>query len=206
MYCNIVLNILLLHACELEAFQFHLLPAPTNIQNQVKGILTPGRTTALILLMVVYQSVFSALMYAQTGPPYDRPSPRRFLYFVCSFSAPSFICFFIVLVSTILLVIRLKQNLEWRNEAAKQSQRGSKELRVARSVIAVCTIFTICFVPNVSTKFEYADPYLGNLTRIVFVFTALFQVVNSAVNIFVYYSMSTKYREVFIDLFCKKRT
>ena len=164
--------------------------------------------------MVVYQTILSALMFAHTGPPYDKPSTTRFLYYVCSFSAPSFICFFIVLVSTILLVVRLKQNLEWRDEATSQSTGSgtAKELKAARSVIAICTIFIICFVPNVTTlvmsavypRFDLLDPYLGNLSRIIFIFSFLFQVMNSAVNIFVYYSMSTKYREVFIELFCKK--
>ena len=165
--------------------------------------------------MVVYQAVFAVLNFGFTGPPYDKPSPRRFLYYICSFSAPSGICFGIVVVSTTVLVIRLKRNLEWRNEATKTYPGGTgntKERKAARSVIAICTIFIVCFVPNVTNlvvsnvfpQFDPRDAYWGNLSRIVFILSFVFQVVNSSVNIVVYYSMGTKYREVFKDLFFKK--
>ena len=181
----------------------------------MKEIVTTRRTTGVILAMVMYQATFALLMFADTPLPYDAPSTRRKLYYFCSFSAPSCICFVVVLVSTSVLVVRLKRNMEWRNEATKQStsESGStKERKAARSVIAVCTIFIICFLPNVAVlvisiaypKFDIRDPYLGNLARVVFIFSFLFQVVNSTVNIFVYYNMSTKYREVFNALLCKK--
>ena len=176
----------------------------------MKEIVTTRRTTGVILAMVKYQATFALLMFAHTPLPYDAPSARRKLYYFCSFSAPSCICFVVVLVSTSVLVVRLKRNIEWRNEASESGY--TKERKAARSVIAVCTIFIICFLPNVAVlvisiaypKFDIRDPYLGNLARVVFIFSFLFQVVNSTVNIFVYYNMSTKYREVFNALLCKK--
>ena len=181
----------------------------------MREIVTPRRITALILVMVVYEIIFSGLQFAQTGPPYDAFHPKRMLYFICSFSAPSCICFFIVVFTTSLLVVRLRQNLEWRSEAAKQpagDSGTSKERKAARSVTVICTIFIFCFVPNVITlvaslvypKFDLRDPYLGNLSRLSYIFSLLFQVLNSTVNIFVYYFMSTRYREVFVGLFWRK--
>ena len=164
----------------------------------MKDIVTPRRTTALILVMVVYEIILAGLLFAHTGPPYDLFHPKRMLYFICSFSAPSCFCFVIVVVTTSILVVRLRQNVEWRKEAAKQSTGDSaisKEQRAARSVVVICMIFIICFIPNVIAllaslvypKYDIRDSYLGNLSRLVFIFCALIQGANSSVNILVYY-------------------
>ena len=174
------------------------------------------RTMILILTIMVYQAVFIVLLYVYPGPPYDAVNLRRTLYFNCSFSAPSFICFFLVAVSTTLLVIRLKQNLEWRNEAGKQSYKSSgsqKERKAARCVVAICIVFIVCFTPNVALfvahlmypQFSSFDPYLGSLKRVLYAFSSLLQVLSSAVNIVIYYRMGTKYREVFNALFIRQR-
>ena len=116
---------------------------------QVKEILTTKKITFLLLIMAAYQSVYIFLLYMYPGPPYNIPNQWRALFFNCSFSFPSFISFFLVLVSTTVLVVRLKQNLEWRNEAAKQSNQssgGSKERKAARCVVAICTILILSFV------------------------------------------------------------
>ncbi|KAK3799583.1 hypothetical protein RRG08_053211 [Elysia crispata] len=97
---------------------------------KVKEIFTPKRTVFLVLAMVIYQSVLIVLLYSYPGPPYDVPnSARRSRYITSSFTALSCICFFVVLISTVLLVVRLKQNLEWRKEAAKQSNKNSGSLK-----------------------------------------------------------------------------
>ena len=165
--------------------------------------------------MMVYQTVFVVLLFVYPGPPYDVFNQRRALYYNCTFSIPCFICFFAVLVSTTLLVVRLRQNLEWRKEAAKQSNQSSggfKERRAARCVVAICVIFIICFAPNAALiavslafpTFNTHDPYVGSLKRILYRFSSLLQVLSSAINILVYYKMGTKYREVFNATFCRK--
>ena len=121
-----------------------------------------------------------------------------------------------VLASTTLLVVRLMQNLEWRYEAAKQSNRSSgnpKEMKAALCVVVICTIFIIGFAPNVALflaslvypKFSPYDLYLGSLAKCLYALSSLLQVLSSAVNIAVYYRMGTKYREVFNALFCGER-
>ena len=166
--------------------------------------------------MVIYQSVLIVLLYSYPGPPYDVPnSARRSRYITSSFTALSCICFFVVLISTVLLVVRLKQNLEWRKEAAKQSNKNSgslKERKAARCVAAICTIFILCFTPNIALNFETFvslqfgshDLYLQNLMIVFYSISTMLQVLSSTVNIFVYYRMSTKYREVFKVIFNRK--
>ena len=165
--------------------------------------------------MVIYQAVLITLLYSYPGPPYDAPSAWRSRYITSSFTALSSICFFVVLISTVLLIVRLMQNLEWRNKAAKQSNKNSgslKETKAARCVAAICTIFIMCFTPNVALNFtgvvypEFTphDPYLGTLMVALYAISTMLQVLSSAVNIFVYYRMSTKYREIFKVMFHRK--
>ncbi|KAK3775631.1 hypothetical protein RRG08_051489 [Elysia crispata] len=107
---------------------------------RVKEIFTPKRILIIILITVTYQSVFIFVLFLDPGPPYDVAIQTKSHYFISSFSAPSFVCFFVVLVSTTVLVVRLKQNVEWRNEAAKQSNQNSessKERKAARNPVTL---------------------------------------------------------------------
>ncbi|RUS78162.1 hypothetical protein EGW08_014071 [Elysia chlorotica] len=137
-----------------------------------------------------------------------------------SFTLPSLICFSIVFLCTIFLVIKLNQSARWRqstsNSASSSKQEGSmssKETRVVRTVALICGIYICCFAPNVFTitamallpNFHQTDPYLGNLTAICFTIAYPCQSISSAVNIFVYFKMSTKYRETFNNIFCSRK-
>ena len=195
-------------------FQIHFLYQPLPFQ--VKEIFTPKRTMFLILIMVIYQMVFIFLLFLNPGPPYDVVNKKKSLYFMSSSSVPSFICFFVVFVSTLLLVVKLKQNVEWRSNAAKQSNTSSgsaREMKAAKCVVAICTIFIICFTPTIVLvvtgliypKFTHQDPYLGTLMRSLYALSILMQVLSSSINIFVYYAMGSKYRDVFNALFCRRK-
>ena len=138
-----------------------------------------------------------------------------------SFTLPSLICFSIVVLCTIFLVIKLNQSARWRqstsNAAASTAKQdksmSSKENRVVRTVALICAIYICCFAPNVFTitamavlpNFHQTDPYLGNFVAICFTIAYPCQSISSAVNIFVYMKMSTKYRETFNNLFCCAR-
>ena len=134
---------------------------------------------------------------------------------MCSFTAPTLICFPIVVISTSILIFRLKNTRTWRDTVVKQpNSDSSKEKKVARSVIFICSMFIICFLPNIVTlignaavtRFSLTDPYLKWLVHIIFLVTFFFQTLNSSINIFVYYSMSTRFRGVFKDVFFPKET
>ncbi|GFO48573.1 peptide receptor gpcr [Plakobranchus ocellatus] len=137
-----------------------------------------------------------------------------------SFTLPSLICFSIVVVCTTFLVIKLNQSARWRqstSNVAGSKQDGtrpisSKETRVVHTVVLICAIYIFCFAPNVFTitamavypNFHQRDPYLGNLVSVCFSVAYPCQSISSAINIFVYIRMSTKYRETFCQLFCQR--
>ena len=182
---------------------------------QVKAIVTVKRLTSLISAIGFYQLCFVLLNFIRTGPPYDVATPRRTLYMMCCFTIPSLLCFPIVLISTFFLIVRLKQSLKWRDAAINQSKSdSSKEKKVARSVIFICSLFIICFLPNILTltlsaayeEFNVFSPYLKWLVHIFYIFNFFFQTLNSSLNMLIYYSMSSKFCEVFKDVFLPNRS
>ena len=177
---------------------------------QVRTFLTPRRVKYFILIVMAYIAAFMAVFYIDIGAPFDEQIEKIGFYYFCFFALPSTTCFFIVVVTTILLVVRLRRNLEWRKQTASQSESSSsKENRVARTIIAISTIFIVCFFPNVLNlfvqiihpPFRYMDPYLGTLTVVMFTFSGVFQAISSSINIFFYYKMSSKFKRVFSETF-----
>ena len=186
--------------------------------------MTVQRTALVIAVVIVYEVTFLVIMFVWTGPPYT-PSKtstwNRKPYLMYSFSIPSCACFLVILISTIFLVTRLRS---YRNQAAwlnasqntssstnsAANKKAQKEQKAARFVVLICIIYLVCFAPNtimflvnvlLLPNLTISDPYLGWLTHILFLFSSLFQTVSSAINIFVYYSMGTKYRKVFRSIF-----
>ncbi|RUS70874.1 hypothetical protein EGW08_021363 [Elysia chlorotica] len=173
---------------------------------KIKTFLTRRRVVYLVLAIMVYLTAFLSLLYADTGPPYDSKAKKQGFYYFCFFAIPSTTCFFIVVITTIFLVIRLRRSLQFRRDTASQSEKSSdKENRIVRTIIAISMIFIICFFPNVANffaqiiypPFRFDDPYLGNLTIIMFTFSGVFQAISSSINIFFYYKMSSKFKRTF---------
>ena len=116
-------------------------------------------------------------------------------------------CTPVVAISTKTLVIRLEQTAHWRHGAANHARNDAyKERRIARSVVFVCFMFIVCFFPNVlitlattsSENFQLDDPYFKWLVVVYMTYPLLyfFQTPPSSLNIFVYYSISSRYRKL----------
>ena len=187
--------------------------------------MTVQRTALVIAVVVAYELTFVTLMFVWTGPPYlpSRTSTwNRKPYIMFSYSIPSCVCFLVISISTTFLVTRLRSHQDkasWLNASQDTSyatsgaakKKAQKEQKVARFVILICVIYLVCFAPNTKmylvnvlllSNFTTSDPYLGWLAHILYMFSSVFQIVSSSVNIFVYYSMGTKYRTVFRSIFC----
>ena len=176
----------------------------------MKTIITARRIAFLISAMAAYELSFFTVFLINTGPPYGVRRPKTPIYILGMYTVPSILCFGIVFISTLFLIIRLKQTVKWRSSAVNQTNtESSKETRVARSVVYICSIFITCFLPNVATdiarvsfkSLSLLNPKLRWLLSIIFIFNFLLQTMNSSLNIFVYYSMSSRYRQVFKELF-----
>ncbi|GFN98578.1 growth hormone secretagogue receptor type 1 [Plakobranchus ocellatus] len=198
---------------------------------KIKSIFTVRRVLLLLMIILCLQlcGVFPTYATMQLGYAKSPDTNKTTLVLTwteyslhvesttlfATFTVPSLVCFTIVVICTTFLVIKLNQTAKWRKTTANTGSKqdgniSSKELRVARTVVFICTIYIFCFAPNIFTitvmamlpNFHQTDPYLGNLTAVCFMIAYPLQSVSSAVNIFVYLRMSTKYRETFCRLFC----
>ncbi|KAK3737935.1 hypothetical protein RRG08_028559 [Elysia crispata] len=143
---------------------------------KIKTFLTRRRVVYLVLAIVAYLMAFLLLLYINTGPPYDKYVKRQSFYYFCFFAIPSTTCFFIVVITTIVLVVKLRRNLQWRREAVKNNDKSSdKEHKIVRTIIAISTIFVICFFPNVANFFSYSNGFV-NLNQEVGHWFVIFEV------------------------------
>ncbi|GFR59990.1 chemosensory receptor B [Elysia marginata] len=168
-----------------------------------------------MLTVILYHVIFVIVVYTDTGPPYNAFPQKLNFYYFSLYVIPSTTCFFIVLLSTIFLVVKVRRNQRWRKGTSTQTAKtNDKEDKLVRTIIAISTIFIICSFPTVSIfitqiihkQFRYRDPYLGTLLLLMFNIGGVFQAISSSVNIFFYYRMSSRFKKVFASLFACRRS
>ncbi|XP_035828061.1 uncharacterized protein LOC101850033 [Aplysia californica] len=197
---------------------------------KVKQILTPRRTVALIvsiflLLIATVSPVYytsrlvwkffpnrnkSLLVLSFTD---DRKEIESVAFMINNVVVPVG-AFLVVIVCTITLVLKLNEKAKWRKTSTapgKTTEISSKEKRVVKMVSFISTIFISCFCPVTVVFFFMArepefsiDGQYRNIFFVVFSFCFILESINSSVNIFVYYNMSTKYKDTFNVLFRRK--
>ena len=180
----------------------------------MKTWLSRRRSFGLVMIIITYHLVFLVFLYADPGPPYDAYPQKQAFYIFCMYTIPSTTCFFIVVFSTIFLVISLRRNQRWRRETATQSGKSSgREDRLVRTIVAISVMFIICTFPNASIllvqmvypSFNSHNPYLGTFTYFIYAIGSGLQALSSSVNIFFYYSMSSRFQKVFSAYFSLKK-
>ncbi|XP_005099532.1 FMRFamide receptor-like [Aplysia californica] len=126
--------------------------------------------------------------------------------------------FTVVLVSMVVIRIKLVQKVKWRQTASASSsamskgkQLPAKENRVVAMVTIISVIFIICFTPM--SLFLTVRAFMPELSVIgryanmnwAFLSTAfLMESINSSTNIFIYYNMSSKFKDTFQGIFFKR--
>lgn len=115
-----------------------------------------------------------------------------------------FSAFFIIIVCTFILVVELRKKTEWRVKSAKVGHVDSssnRDKKVAKMVVGMSSFFIACWTPMcasiitmiVEPRFAIGGVY-NNLFIVVSSFGFICESINSAANIFIYYTMSNKYR------------
>ncbi|CAG5127802.1 unnamed protein product [Candidula unifasciata] len=126
-------------------------------------------------------------------------------------------CFIAVVVFTTILIVKLNQTANWRQSNAYASNdtkdktkttSNTKERKVAKMVVLISVTFITSFLPAVGAFMaKYIEPeltYDGLYRRLAMVilsgsFTA--EALNSSINIFLYFKMSSKFRQTFMITF-----
>lgn len=125
------------------------------------------------------------------------------------FGALSFI---IILILTTVLICKLAQKNTWLKMASadmnKSESVSKRDKATMRMVTVIASVLIICYSPSVmlfpvtilEPEFAIGGKY-NNLFTILWTLAVLLENINSSVNIFFYYNMSTKYRKTFRKLF-----
>ncbi|KAK6959148.1 FMRFamide receptor [Biomphalaria glabrata] len=131
-------------------------------------------------------------------------------YFVADMATP-YITFTLLTVFTSVIIIKLKTNSHWRRTATgktlniiqKKNFISKKERKLVVMLTTVSVIFIICLMPNcalmtaigVVRELKVDGPYY-DLTMLIYDFTSILETINCSFTIIIYYTMSTKYREI----------
>ena len=117
-----------------------------------------------------------------------------------------------IAVTTIITAIRLRRVVQWRQRSTS-SVYGSvttsiKEIVLTKTLVATSYLFIICLAPTimfqiasfVEPEFYFTGRYY-NLAYLLSNVMLFFRASNSSFNFFIYYNMSTRYRETLRDIF-----
>lgn len=198
------------------------------IPMKIKQIVTPRRTTVIIcaifiLIMLSFEPEYQTAyidwkLDVNNNNTYlgiiftsDRNESEGVVFIL--YSILGFVSFISVILFTLLLVVHLNKQSKWRTkvnvENAGTEAMSTRERKTISMVVMIATVLIICYSPGVllslTTFYEPEFCIGGHFVNAFFAFWSfafVFEAVNSSVNIFMYYHMSTKYRGTFDLIFC----
>ncbi|RUS84169.1 hypothetical protein EGW08_008056, partial [Elysia chlorotica] len=125
----------------------------------------------------------------------------------------------LVLVCSVTLTVSLKRSISWRQRQScktpeinnSSQQRNSKDARVVKTVLAIATVYI--FLGGLSTvrhfatlmwpEFRVIGPY-GRWNRSVTSLTNFLLLINSSVNVLIYYKTGSNFRKTVNQMVCLK--
>lgn len=127
------------------------------------------------------------------------------------------VSFVAVVIFATLLVIKLRQSSEWRKGVTssniKREVVSNRDKKTVKMIVLIASVLIVCYTPGaffsmVTFVGGPAFSIRGNFVNVceaMWTVAYIFHSANSSVNIFIYYSMSTKYRNTFHEvMFCYK--
>nr|KAG5691931.1 hypothetical protein BaRGS_000640 [Batillaria attramentaria] len=166
---------------------------------------------------VPYQDPVTNLSRYRVGLTDFYLSNRRVFHsiFDVTFNATvSTVAFVVVIAATIVIAVRMRSVLAWRQETAHvgatqqtTSSTNQREAALTRMLLVVCVVFTVCatiaavqaltrnFLPDFMFGGRYNNALFLSLTTTHFV-----ESVNCSINFIIYYTMSTRFRETLREM------
>lgn len=144
----------------------------------------------------------------------NREEVEKTSFIINNFTIP-FLAFMTIVVCTAILVLSLGKRTSWLQsvKTTATDELSTRNRRVAKMVVMISAIFSSCFVPvTIIMMIAAFDPRFGvggkyfYLNIVTGGTAVLLEAVNSSVNIFIYYHMSSKYRQTFLLLFKGKQS
>ncbi|XP_055890731.1 thyrotropin-releasing hormone receptor-like [Biomphalaria glabrata] len=196
---------------------------------KVKNIITPKRAAVVICSTYVIIFFFLLPEYATSYIDWKFYPPRNktLLRLVFTSNRKSMeglvfilnaclgaLSYLLVVVFTAVLIYKLKRNSKWRKENNKDfsDQTSSRDNKAVTMVLLIAAFLIVCSAPSIVLSlvsfFLQEFSVLGFHSNIFFAVWSIaffFGAINSSVNIFLYYKMSSKFRRSFKALFSKVR-
>jgi hypothetical protein len=195
----------------------------------IKSVITPKRTTIIIIGIYIATWLTTVPTYATSYLAWvlhpdsnttllvqayrnNHDVASQVLYF--SHGLFSFLGFLTVLIFTLVLIYNLGKKSQWRHMAIADQEKAKSMSRRDRGtinmVVVIASILVVCYTPAVllcmTTFLNPEFLFIGRLSNVYhscWSFGHLFETINSSVNIFLNYKMSSKYRQTLISLFVK---
>ncbi|XP_059170415.1 arg8-vasotocin receptor-like [Physella acuta] len=192
---------------------------------KIKSIITHKRTIVIIGFVYLFSILTAIPIYfaCYVGPVIDNEtniSTMGLVYTEDGYRIESAILsfgitaqltsFIIVVILTIALVQKFIQTTKWRlstSSATMHDHVTKRDKSAVKMIILISTIYIVCYTPYFLLSLAMACVKdfgaTGKYQRLFNITTSLMftaDSINSAVSIFVYYKMSTKYRNVFFSL------
>ncbi|KAI8791335.1 neuropeptides capa receptor [Biomphalaria glabrata] len=136
----------------------------------------------------------------------NRESVYSIYYFIADMFVP-YATILMLLLFTTVIIRTLKTQSKWRKNAEVNAQRAehfvsSKQRKVVVMLMAVSVMFMVCLTPHSILHTALGlfremkvDGTYASLYFVCYSFTTLLETVNCSATIFVYATMSTRYRE-----------
>lgn len=188
---------------------------------KVKEIITPGRT-ALAVCLIYILNIFTLVPEYATSyfewrffPDTNRTlltmaftKSRQKVVGVVFFlsSVTGLTSFAVVVVFTAVLVLKLRHISKWRKDAVvgadNSGSLAGRDRKTMKMIVVISSILIVCYTPGTMiTMATFLEPEFmlqrryQNMCFAMWSVAFVFQAVNSSINIFLYYKMSTRYRE-----------
>ena len=120
--------------------------------------------------------------------------------------------FITIAVTTIITAVRLRRVVQWRQSSTSSASVAAtssiKEIALTKTLVATSVLFIVCLAPTIMVQIaSFVEPefyFTGRYYNLAYVtqnFMVFFRASNSSFNFFIYYNMSTRYRETLRDIF-----
>ena len=117
-----------------------------------------------------------------------------------------------IAVTTTITAFRLRRVVQWRQSSTSSASVAAtssiKEIVLTKTLVATSVLFILCLAPMIMFQIaSFVEPefyFTGRYYNLAYLLTnvmVFFQAYNSSFNFFIYYNMSTRYRETLRDIF-----
>ena len=115
-------------------------------------------------------------------------------------------------VTTTITAVRLRRVIQWRQSSTSSvsvaETSSIKEIALTKTLVTTSVLFIVCLAPTVMVQIaSFVEPefyFTGRYYNLAYLLTNImlfFRASNSSFNFFIYYNMSTRYRETLRDIF-----